>query len=243
MTQDTAGGGRNFGPRIPPGPAGTSVHPALYNFCVRAARTGSTGIERKTLVLLGALGAVSVVLLGAYFWLALLLCALLYAATGGSGGPAARARPAAALGACALLLAMMVVIADRGGVLGEGMRDTEPGYTAEVLEEGVFANGAEGLRVQARTEAASEDRWRELVSEIGRENGDPDFLWVDVVDEATGEPRAVVAVFATEAAAGALNDPSVGPTGGDEGDGVYVFGPGDLERLDYSPGMTVLEPA
>lgn len=193
--------------------------------------------------MLGALGAVSVALLGEYFWLVLLLCALLYALTGGSGGPVARARPAAALGSCALLLAMMVVIADRGGYFDEGSPDITPRYTAEVLEEGVFANGAEGLRVRVRTGAGAESQWRELAEAIGREHGHPDFLWVDVVDEASSEPRAVVAVFATQAAADALAVGAVSPTGVDEGDGVYVFGPAELERLGYSPGMTVLEPA
>ncbi len=246
MAQDTTRGGRNFGrlgrlgPSVPAGRI--SVHPTLYNLCVRVARTRGLGISGKTLVLLGVLGAVSVALLGEYFWIALLLCALLYAATSSSGWLSIRVRKAASVGSCALLLVMALVIADRGGILEAGIPDEKPQYTARVLEEGAFANGAEGLRIRARTDDTSEASWRELASEIARENGYPDFLWVDVTDEATGDTRAVVAVFSTEEAADALALGSVGPSGGEKADGVYVFGPSDLERLDYSPSMTVLKP-
>lgn len=213
-------------------------------------------MRKGTLALLAALAAVSVVLLGAYFWVALLLCALLYAATKLTGGAreglpgGARGRETAPipvvsawLGVGALCVAMVVIMAGHGGLPEHGSMAWGPAYTLEVREKGVFDNGADGLRVFARTGDGSEAEWRELALEIGRRNGQPDFLWVDVLEESTDEPRAVVPVFSTKEAAEALGSDSFRHDGGRNGDGVYVFGPEELEDRDYSPGMDVFETA
>lgn len=205
-------------------------------------------LTKRTIALLAVLAVVSVALLGGYFWIAILLCALLYVAnaakqgTGGERGVSSNSL-LAWLGVCALLPIMIVIMANRGGVIEDGVFDGDPGYSLEVREEGDFSNGAEGLRVFARTGADSEAEWRELASEISRENGSPDFLWVDVLEESTDEPRAVITVFGTREAAEALGNGSFGPDGGRAGDGVYVFGREELRDRDYSLEMDVFGPA
>lgn len=174
-------------------------------------------VTKRTLFLLAALLVVSVALLGRHFWLVALLCAL--------------------------GLVMVAVMAGRDGILADGYSGGEPEYVSEIQEEGVFDNGAEGLRVFARTGVGSEAEWRELASEISQGNGSPDFLWVDVLEEPTSEPRAVVAVFGTKESAEALGSDSFSPDGGKSGDGVYVFGPEELRDRGYSPGMEVFDTA